>query len=82
MASRAAGLVTTGGTTAVVRVVHGDRDSFSRSVDRAANAHVMHHMRGGTLRVGLWAAVDADYATESTPDGQCVSYVTYEYQGA
>lgn len=78
MASKAAGLTTTGGTVATVRVVHGERDSFSRSVDRAANAHMMHHMRGGTLRVGHWSIVDADYATETTPDGRCVSYVTYQ----
>lgn len=78
MASKAAGLtIKDGGRTAIVRVVHGDRDSFSRSVDRAANAHIMYHMRGGTLRVGSWSLVDADYATDTTPDGQCISHVTY-----
>ena len=82
MSSRAAGLTTTGGTLAVVRVVHGERDSFARSVDPAAKRHIVHHMRGGTLRRGRWGLVDAAYASETTPDGQCVSYVTFRLGGA
>lgn len=79
MASRAAGITTTdGGTVAVVRVVHGDRDSFSRSVDRAARAHIMYHMAGGTLTVGHWSITDADYASETASTGECVSFVRFE----
>lgn len=57
----------------VVRVVHKDTDSFSRSVDRAANKAWKHtrHARTATYVKGDYAFMDTDNPRE------CVSVVAY-----
>lgn len=72
MASRAMGSKLQGDTLRV-DVYHGDRDSFARSVDRAAFGYV----RRVHPSDGPWRCVDAEYAHTTSATGECVSTVVF-----
>ena len=62
------------GATVLVTVVHGGRDSFSRSVQRAANKEWRTLPYGVRVRT---ACTTASFAHSTSASGQCVSTVAY-----